>query len=297
MGIQYKDDDIKVLSGLEHVRKRPGMYIGSTDINGMDHLIWEIFDNSIDEVISGNASEITVTLKKDNSIVVKDNGRGIPIGLNKTTKISTVDTVFTVLNAGGKFDNNAYKSAGGLHGVGASVTNALSEWLNVTVMREGKICEAKYVNGGKIIQPLKEIGTTNKTGTIVHFLPDPKIFRGLIYNSTTIEERIRESAFLYKNLKIIFVNENTNEKKIFESQSGISEYVTFINQGKTALHPVYYVENKSNQIEVEIALQYTTGNSEIIISFANSVKTREGGSHETSFKANLTEAINICARK
>jgi topoisomerase-4 subunit B len=164
-------------------------------------------------------------------------------------------------------------------------------------MREGKICEAKYSNGGKIDQPLKVIGSTNKTGTTVHFLPDPKIFKNLVYNPTVIEERIRESAFLYKNLKIIFINELENKKTIFQSTNGISEYVEFINQGKTGLHPIFYIEGKSNQIEAEIALQYTTSNSEIIISFANSVKTREGGSHETSFKTNLTEAINVCARK
>ncbi|MDR2821568.1 MAG: DNA topoisomerase IV subunit B, partial [Mycoplasmataceae bacterium] len=297
MAVQYKDDDIKVLSGLEHVRKRPGMYIGSTDINGMNHLIWEIFDNSIDEVISGNASTISVTLKKDNSVIIEDNGRGIPTGMNKTTGISTIDTVFTVLNAGGKFDDSAYKTSGGLHGVGASVTNALSEWMTVQVCRDGKIWEAKYENGGKIVKPAKAIGVSNKTGTKVHFLPDPKVFKELLFNSTVIEERIRESSFLYKGLKIIFSDEINKQSKTFESKNGISEYVEYVNEGKSAIHPIIYIEGKAHKIEIEIALQYTTSNSEIIISFANSVKTREGGSHETSFKSNLTEAINICARK
>ncbi|GMO15682.1 MAG: DNA topoisomerase IV subunit B [Mycoplasmoidaceae bacterium] len=297
MANQYKDDDIKVLSGLEHVRKRPGMYIGSTDITGMNHLIWEIFDNSIDEVISGNASSISVTLKKDNSVIVEDNGRGIPTGKNKTTGISTIDTVFTVLNAGGKFDDAAYKSSGGLHGVGASVTNALSEWLVVEVAREGKIWQAKYKDGGKIVQEAKEIGSASKTGTRVHFLPDPKIFNKLKFIGSIIEERIRESSFLYKGLKIIFKDEMTGESKTFISKNGISEYVEYVNEGKTTLHPIIYIDDLTKKIEVEIALQYTTANNDIIISFANSVKTREGGSHETSLKANLTEAINVCARK
>jgi len=295
MAISYKDDDIKVLSGLEHVRKRPGMYIGSTDINGLHHLIWEIFDNSVDEVISGNATLIKLTIHKDNSVTIEDDGRGIPIGKNKTSGLSTVDTVFTVLNAGGKFDDSAYKTSGGLHGVGASVTNALSEWMNVTVCRDGEECESRYVNGGTIIQPLKKIGTSNKTGTKVSFLPDPKIFKDLKFNSSVILERIRETTYLFKNLRILFLDENTNESCTLTSANGISEYVDFINDGKTAINKTIYFEGKEHGIEVEIALQYTTSSSEIMISFANSVKTREGGSHETGFKTALTEIINQCA--
>ena len=294
----YSESNIKVLQGLEPVRKRPGMYIGSTDVHGLHHLVWEIFDNSVDEVISGNADTIRIILKKDNSIVVEDNGRGIPLGINPTTKLSTVDTVFTVLHAGGKFDDGAYKTSGGLHGVGASVVNALSEWLEVVVKKDGKVGYSRYKNGGHIDQPLKIIETTNRTGTMVHFKADSKIFRSIIFNPTIIKERIRETAFLYKNLKIIFNNEIDGESTTFMSENGISEYVDFINDGKSAIHKVAFFEGKSfDNIEVEIALQYTTSSSEIIISFANSVKTKEGGSHETAFKTALTETINEYARK
>ncbi|MDR2823214.1 MAG: DNA topoisomerase IV subunit B [Mycoplasmataceae bacterium] len=295
----YSETDIKVLEGLEPVRKRPGMYIGSTDVHGLHHLVWEIFDNSVDEVISGNADTIKLTLKKDYSVIVEDNGRGIPLGMNSTTKLSTVDTVFTVLHAGGKFDDGAYRSAGGLHGVGASVVNALSEWMEVTVKKDGKIGEAKYSNGGKITQPLKITGTTNRTGTTVHFKADSSIFRSIVFNPTIIKERIRETSYLYKGLKVIFENEIDDENITFVSTHGISEYVEFINDGKSGLNKVAYFEGKSvsDHIEVEIALQYTTSSSEVIISFANSVKTKEGGSHETGFKSALTECINNYARK
>ncbi|MDR3257544.1 MAG: DNA topoisomerase IV subunit B [Mycoplasmataceae bacterium] len=295
----YVETDIKVLEGLEPVRKRPGMYIGSTDIHGLHHLIWEIFDNSVDEVISGNADVIKVTLKKDHSVIVEDNGRGIPLGKNATTGLSSIDTVFTVLHAGGKFDDSAYKSSGGLHGVGASVVNALSEWMTVTVKRDGKVTESEYIHGGKIKQPTKVIGTTNRTGTTVHFKADSTIFRSIVFNPTIVKERIRETAFLYKNLKVVFENEIDGETLTFVSQSGISEYVDFINDGKSALNKVAYFEGKSvaDGIEVEVALQYTTSSAEIIVSFANSVKTKEGGSHETAFKASLTEVINEYARK
>jgi topoisomerase-4 subunit B len=230
-------------------------------------------------------------------VIVSDDGRGIPIGMNKTTKLSSVDTVFTVLNAGGKFDDSAYKSSGGLHGVGASVVNALSSWMVVEVSRDGLLSQSKYEDGGKIVQPLQTIGKSFKTGTTVHFMPDTKIFKELRFNPSIVEERIRESSYLYKNLKIVFNDENTDTHKTFESKTGIGEYVEFINDGKSAINNVAYFEGKSHQIEVEVALQYTTSNSEIIISFANSVKTREGGSHETSFKTALTEVINYCARK
>ncbi len=294
----YKDDNIKVLEGLEPVRKRPGMYIGSTDIHGLHHLVWEVFDNAIDEVISGNADTIRVTLHKDNSITVKDNGRGIPIGINSTTKLSTIDTVFTVLHAGGKFDDNAYKTSGGLHGVGASVVNALSEWLVVTVNRDNKIVESKYEHGGKIVQPTKVIGTTNRTGTTVTFKPDPLIFKNATFNPSVIKERIRESSFLYKNLKIIFEDEINKETTEYYSTHGISEYVSFINDNKTTITNIASFSGVgSDNIEIDIALQYTNDTSDIIVSFANSVKTSEGGSHETGFKSALTECLNNYGRK
>lgn len=294
----YKDDNIKVLEGLEPVRKRPGMYIGSTDIHGLHHLVWEVFDNAIDEVISGNADTIRVTLHKDNSITVKDNGRGIPIGINSTTKLSTIDTVFTVLHAGGKFDDNAYKTSGGLHGVGASVVNALSEWLIVTVNRDNKIVESKYEHGGKIVQPTKVIGTTNRTGTTVTFKPDPLIFKNATFNPSVIKERIRESSFLYKNLKIIFEDEINKETTEYYSTHGISEYVSFINDNKTTITNIASFSGVgSDNIEIDIALQYTNDTSDIIVSFANSVKTSEGGSHETGFKSALTECLNNYGRK
>ncbi len=294
----YKDENIKVLEGLEPVRKRPGMYIGSTDIHGLHHLVWELFDNAIDEVISGNANSIKVTLHKDNSITIKDNGRGIPIGINSTTKLSTVDTVFTVLHAGGKFDDNAYKTSGGLHGVGASVVNALSEWLIVTINRDNKIVESKYQNGGKIVQPAKVIGTTNRTGTTVAFKPDPTIFKNVTFNPSIIKERIRESSFLYKNLKIIFEDEINKETTEYYSTHGISEYVGFINDNKTPITNVASFSGiGSDNIEIDIALQYTNDTSDMIVSFANSVKTSEGGSHETGFKSALTECLNNYGRK
>lgn len=294
----YKDDNIKVLEGLEPVRKRPGMYIGSTDIHGLHHLVWEVFDNAIDEVISGNADTIRVTLHKDNSITIKDNGRGIPIGINSTTKLSTIDTVFTVLHAGGKFDDNAYKTSGGLHGVGASVVNALSEWLVVTVNRDNKIVESKYEHGGKIVQPTKVVGTTNRTGTTVTFKPDPLIFKNATFNPSVIKERIRESSFLYKNLKIIFEDEINKETTEYYSTHGISEYVSFINDNKTTITNIAGFSGVgSDKIEIDIALQYTNDTSDIIVSFANSVKTSEGGSHETGFKSALTECLNNYGRK
>ncbi len=294
---QYSDSNIKVLTGLEPVRKRPGMYIGSTDSYGLHHLIWEIFDNSIDEVISGNCNFISVSLNTDNSITVADNGRGIPIGINAQTKMSSIDTVFTILHAGGKFDNNAYKTSGGLHGVGSSVVNALSEWMEVTVKRDGKIFEAKYKNGGKIIQPAKEVGKTNKKGTIVTFKPDYSLFSVKKFNTSVIKERIRESSYIYKGLTIEFIDNFTNEKDVFKSTKGLSEYVEFINESKTSISNVAYFEGKHDNIEVQIALQYTTSNNELIISFANSIKTPEGGGHESGFKSALTEIINNYARQ
>ncbi|MBQ0045403.1 MAG: DNA topoisomerase IV subunit B [Mycoplasma sp.] len=293
----YTEQNIKVLEGLEPVRKRPGMYIGSTDTYGLHHLVWEIFDNSVDEVLGGGADLITITLKKDGSISIQDNGRGIPTGKNETTGLSTVDTVFTTLHAGGKFDDSAYHSAGGLHGVGSSVVNALSRWCNVTVWRGRKIWEAKYINGGKIDQPLKEVGPTNQTGTRVHFKPDDTIFKSVDFNPSMIKERVREATYLFKGLKVIFKDEINKTEDEFVANNGIVEYVDYINETKTPIHKTASFKGENSKISVEIALQYVNDSSETIISFANSVKTKEGGSHETAFKTALTETINVYARK
>ena len=298
MSNQYKDSDIKVLTGLEPVRKRPGMYIGSTDAYGLHHLVWEIFDNAIDEVVSGNCDNIKLTINKDGSITIEDNGRGIPTGMNSQTKLSTIDTVFTVLHAGGKFDSNAYKTSGGLHGVGASVVNALSEWMVVSVKKGGKIYESEYRNGGQIVKQSHLVGNTNRSGTTVKFKPDSTIFSVTKFNPDKIKERIRESSYLYQGLKIEFNDLNKDEHIDFVSQKGLVEYVEYINESKTPISKACFFKGKSSdQIEVEVALQYTTSNSEIIVSFANSIKTTEGGSHESGFKSALTECINDYARK
>ncbi len=293
----YNESNIKVLKGLDPVRKRPGMYIGSTDSRGLHHLIWEIFDNAVDEVLAGVANIIEIIYERDGSIIIKDNGRGIPTGINKSTGISSVETVFTVLHAGGKFDETAYKVSGGLHGVGASVVNALSEWLVVRVNRGGKVYEARFEHGGAIAKPLHEIAKTNRTGTYIHFKPDKKIFKNAKFNVSTIKERIRESSFLFEGLKITFEDKLNRTYDEFVANDGIAEYVAFINENRTTISPIARFESKHNDVEVAIALQYTNDMNEIIISFANSVKTYEGGSHETGFKIALTETINDYARK
>ncbi len=296
--MQYNDSSIKVLKGLDAVRKRPGMYIGSTDIRGLHHLIWEIFDNSIDEVLNGSASEISVTLHKDNSISIKDNGRGIPTGKNSSTGLSTIDTVYTVLHAGGKFDGSSYKISGGLHGVGASVVNALCTWLVVKVQREGKIFESRYKNGGKIDKPSTQIGTTNRTGTTVHFKPDPTIFKTISFNSSIIKERLKETSFLFKGLKINYEDQiNPSNSQNFHAINGIKEYISFINESKKQISKIAYFKGNKNNIDVEVALQFTSEENELILSFANSIKTIEGGSHELGFKIGLTETINDYAFK
>ncbi|EGZ31192.1 ATP-binding protein, partial [Malacoplasma iowae] len=295
--MSYKESDIKVLEGLEPVRKRPGMYIGSTDQRGLHHLIWEIFDNSVDEVLAGVADTIKMTLHRDGSFTVEDNGRGIPTGIHPKTKMSTVDTVFTSLHAGGKFDDSAYGVSGGLHGVGSSVVNALSSWLTVTVKRDGKIYESKFKDGGKIVQKSTIIGNTNKTGTSVTFMPDKTIFKNVAFNANTILERVKETAFLLKGLKIVFENEITHKKEEFLAENGLIEFVQFINSTQTPFSQIVYMEGKDQGIEVEVAFQYNNSNSETFISFANSVKTKEGGSHETGFKTALTETLNEYARK
>ncbi len=297
MSVSYKESDIKVLEGLDPVRKRPGMYIGSTDQRGLHHLIWEILDNSVDEVMAGVCNTIKLTLHKDGSFSIEDNGRGIPTGIHPKTKMSTIDTVFTTLHAGGKFSEDAYKMSGGLHGVGSSVVNALSSWMVVVVKREGKIFESKYQDGGKIVQKSKIIGTTRQTGTCVTFMPDPTIFKSIAFSANTIHERVQETSFLFKGLKIIFINEQTNKRDEFFAENGISEYVKFINSGQNTISETVYITGKENDIEAEVAFQYNDGSTDTFVSFANSVKTKEGGTHETGFKVALTETLNEYARK
>ncbi len=299
---QYNDDSITVLEGLEHVRKRPGMYIGSTDERGLHHLVWEIVDNAIDEALAGYGREIVVTINEDNSITVEDNGRGVPCGLHSTGK-NTMEIIYTKLNAGGKFGGNGYKTTGGLHGVGASVVNALSSYMFVTSYRDGKIHQMKFENGGTKVSPVSIIGDTRKTGTTVTFKPDPNIFTTTVYSYDTIKTRIRESAFLIKNLKMVLKDKRSNKTDTFVYENGISEYVAFMTTGKKPIHNVAYFEGDyhlpegKEKIEVEVALQFIESYSETIVSFVNNVKTGDGGSHETGFKSALTKAFNEYAHR
>ncbi|MBR3617852.1 MAG: DNA topoisomerase IV subunit B, partial [Acholeplasmatales bacterium] len=298
----YNDDSITVLEGLEHVRKRPGMYIGSTDERGLHHLVWEIVDNAIDEALAGYGREIGVTINEDNSITVEDNGRGVPCGMHQTGK-NTMEIIYTKLNAGGKFGGSSYKTSGGLHGVGASVVNALSSYMIVTSYRDGKIHQIKFENGGTKVSKVEILGDTKKTGTTVTFKPDPSIFTTTVYQYETIKTRLRESAFLIKNLKMTLKDRRNNKKDEFLYENGISEYVAFMTTGKKPLHNVAYFEGiyqvpeSKDSIEVEVALQFIDSYSETIVSFVNNVKTNDGGSHETGFKTALTKAFNDYAHK
>ena len=294
---EYSAKSIVALKGLEAVRKRPGMYIGSTDVNGLHHLVWEIFDNSVDEVLAGFANDIKVTLKTDGSVIVEDNGRGIPVDMHSSGKTG-VETVFTELHAGGKFNNDAYKTAGGLHGVGSSVVNALSTHLTVTVFRNKMAYETKFENGDNIIQRTKEIGPTSKRGTMVQFWPNYPIFKNAKLSYEVICERLREAAFLLSDLRIVVVDENTKQREEFYYKEGIKSFVSFINQNKATISDVFYLQEKNKSgIEVEIGMQYNDGYSETIVSFANNVKTRDGGTHEGAFKVALTKVINDYARE
>lgn len=299
---KYDESSIQILEGLEAVRKRPGMYIGSTDGRGLHHLVWEIVDNAMDEVLAGFGDEIQVTIKKDNSIEVIDNGRGMPYKMHPSG-VPTTQVIFTVLHAGGKFGTEGgYKVAGGLHGVGSSVVNALSTSLEVTVYKDGGIFRQRFEDGGKKIFPLERIGDSKKTGTTVWFKPDPKIFSTTIYNYDTIKERLKESAFLIRGLKIVLHDERKNIKETFKYDEGIKAYVKQLNHGKEALQEVVdinyiYKTQKKDEIEIEVALQYTNGYQENIISFVNNVRTKDGGSHEVGFKSGLTKVINDYARK
>ena len=293
---KYSDDSITILEGLEAVRKRPGMYIGSTDERGLHHLVWEIVDNSIDEALAGFGKEITVIIGKDNSITVIDNGRGVPCGKHASGK-NTMEVIYTILHAGGKFGTGGYKTSGGLHGVGGSVVNALSVYMEVTSYREGKIHQIVFENGGKTIHPMKVLGDTKKTGTTVTFKPDPTIFSTTIFDYDKIKERIRENAFLIKNLKMNIIDKRTNKEESFVYDRGISQYVEILDVNKKPIHPVWDFEDSSTKISVEVALQFLDTYDEKIISFVNNVHTKDGGTHELGFKLGLTKAFNDYARK
>ena len=303
MNEHYDASDIQVLEGLEAVRKRPGMYIGTTDVKGLHHLVWEIVDNAIDEALAGYCNHIEVIVNKDNSVTVKDNGRGIPVDVHPKTGISTVETVYTVLHAGGKFGGGGYKVSGGLHGVGASVVNALSKWVNVTVYKNSKIYEVKFADGGKTVQKLTEVGTceAERTGTTVTFKPDPDIFDTDIYDYETLMIRIRELAFLNRGLSLTIRDDRDDEDttgETFMYEGGISEYVKFINQGKTVIHEdVIHLQGEEDDVFFEVAMQYNSSYKENIYSFVNNINTHDGGTHEDGVKRALTRIINNYARK
>ncbi|MEQ7237536.1 MULTISPECIES: DNA topoisomerase IV subunit B [Enterococcus] len=296
---EYNDASIQVLEGLEAVRKRPGMYIGSTDSRGLHHLVYEIVDNAVDEALSGYGNEIDVTIHEDNSITVTDSGRGMPVGMH-ASGIPTVEVIFTVLHAGGKFGQGGYKTSGGLHGVGASVVNALSKWLVVTIVRDGIEYQQKFSNGGKPDGTLKKIGKTKKSnGTTVHFLPDDTIFSTTKFSYDILSERLRESAFLLRGVKITLSDLRGEEpvKEVFHYEEGIKEFVDYLNEEKDTLTPVVYFSGEKDGIEVEVSYQYNDGYSENVLSFVNNVRTKDGGTHEVGMKSAMTKAYNEYARK
>ena len=293
----YNESNIQILEGLEAVRKRPGMYIGSTDSRGLHHLIWEIVDNAIDEALSGYGQTIEVTICKDNSIKVQDYGRGMPTGMHASGR-PTTEVILTILHAGGKFsEEGGYKTSGGLHGVGASVVNALSSWLEVTVQREGKIFFQRFEDGGETIHPLKVIGKSQKTGTLIHFLPNKDIFSTVEFHFNTISERLMESAYLLKGIKISLKDERTNKYVEYQFENGLEAFVDYLNLNRTPIHPVITFEGIQNDIEVDIGLQFTDSYQETILSYVNLVRTVDGGTHETGFKSGLTKTFNEYARK
>ncbi|PJH94224.1 DNA topoisomerase IV subunit B [Bacillus sp. SN1] len=292
----YNEDAIQVLEGLEAVRKRPGMYIGSTDARGLHHLVYEIVDNSVDEVLAGHGDHIIVKIHKDNSISVQDRGRGMPTGMHKLGK-PTPEVILTVLHAGGKFGQGGYKTSGGLHGVGASVVNALSEWLTVTIERDGFVYQQRFENGGKPVTSLEKIGKTKKTGTLTHFKPDPTMFSATTYNFETLSERLRESAFLLKGLKIELIDERNDQHEAFYYENGIEAFVAYLNEEKDVLSEVVSFEGEHHSIEVDFAFQFNDGYSENILSFVNNVRTKDGGTHESGAKTAMTRAFNEYARK
>ena len=293
---EYNEKSIKILEGLEAVRKRPGMYIGSTDKRGLHHLIWEIVDNAIDEAINGFGKKITVTITKIGSMIVKDEGRGVPMGKH-ASGASTPEVIYTVLHAGGKFETDGYKVSGGLHGVGSSVVNALSKWMKVTICREGKICEISFKNGGKVDKPLKQIGTTKQTGTTVEFFPDEEIFGNARFSYSTICERMQESAFLINGLTMEVIDEETDRHNVYSYDNGLVSFVEYVNDGKEAINKVINFNGEKNGIVVDIAMQYTNTYNESILSFVNNVKTIDGGTHEVGFKTAITKVFNEYVKK
>jgi len=300
MSTEYGADQIQILEGLEAVRKRPGMYIGSTSVRGLHHLVYEIVDNSVDEALAGYCTHIIVTINKDNSITVEDDGRGIPVGINHKAGIPAVEVVFTVLHAGGKFGGGGYKVSGGLHGVGASVVNALSNWLEVQIFHDGKIYKQRYERG-HTMYPLKEVGKCdiNKTGTTVTFSPDGSIFEETVYDFDTLKQRLRETAFLTKNLRITLRDEREEpvKERVFHYEGGIKEFVTYLNKSKEALYPeVIYCEGEKNGVLVEVAMQHNDAYNEATYSFVNNIITPEGGTHLAGFRNALTKTFNEYAR-
>ncbi|MEQ9763661.1 DNA topoisomerase IV subunit B [Streptococcus sp. ZJ151] len=296
----YGDDAIQVLEGLDAVRKRPGMYIGSTDATGLHHLVWEIVDNAVDEALSGFGEKISVTLNKDGSVSVADNGRGMPTGKH-AMGIPTVQVIFTVLHAGGKFGQGGYKTSGGLHGVGSSVVNALSSWLEVEITRDGAVYKQRFEDGGKPATSLKKIGTApkSKTGTTVTFMPDATIFSTTDFRFNTISDRLKESAFLLKNVTMTLTDHRQEEEihEEFHYENGVQDFVTYLNEDKETLTPVISIEGSDQAFQVDIAMQYNDGFSDNILSFVNNVRTKDGGTHETGLKSAITKAMNDYARK
>ena len=293
----YGAEQIQVLEGLDPVRKRPGMYIGSTGLKGLHHLVYEVLDNSIDEALAGRCDKIVITLHKDNSVSVVDNGHGIPVGIHPQTGIPALELVMTKLHAGGKFGGSGYKISGGLHGVGVSVVNALSQWLEVEVYTDGKIHFQRFERGVKATE-LKVAGTTKKTGTKVTFSPDPEIFEEIEFDYNILNQRIRELAFLNKGLELIFTDENSGESNKYKYEGGLRSYIEFLNKNRDVIHKkIIYFEGVRDDVAVEFAMQYHTGYQENIFSFANNINTQEGGSHEIGFKSALTRVINDYARR
>ena len=292
---EYNEDSIKILEGLEAVRKRPGMYIGSTDKRGLHHLVWEIVDNAIDEVINGYGNRIKIIIHSDKSVSVEDEGRGVPVGKH-SSGMDTPEVIYTVLHAGGKFESSGYSVSGGLHGVGASVVNALSKWMEVTIKRDGYEHFISFKDGGKVNQKLTRLDKTSKTGTKVRFMPDDEIFSTTNFSFTTICERMQESAFLLKGLTVEIIDEEDGRHETYHYESGLQAFVESINEGNTPLHKVTEFNGEKDSIEVSVAFQYTETYNEKIVSFVNNVKTTDGGTHEVGFKTALTRVFNDYAK-
>ncbi|HDN50698.1 MAG TPA: DNA topoisomerase IV subunit B, partial [Thermoplasmatales archaeon] len=297
MSDEYSVDKIQVLEGLESVRKNPGMYIGSTDARGLHHLVHEVVDNAIDEALAGYCTRIQVTINADGSITVTDNGRGIPVDVHEKYKKPGVELVLTTLHAGGKFDDKTYKVSGGLHGVGVSVVNALSEWLEVRIKRNSKEYYQKYKRG-KTVTPLKILGEADGTGTTVTFYPDPEIFETTDFSYETIAARLKEMAFLNAGLRIEITDERSGKHEIFKYDGGINEFILYINRNKNPLHPEpIYFRGEREDVQVEVAIQYTDSYTENVFTFVNNINTHEGGTHLAGFKGALTRVLNDYGRK